>query len=71
MKLSAQKPRNFINPLLSHKGVHAKKFKAFKIVLQHYIKSSANLISTKQTEPNIVTNTLKPFLNSFGYQSGQ
>ena len=70
MKLNAQKPRNFINPLLSRKGVDAEKFNVFKLYLQHYIKSLANQISTKQTEPNIVTNTLKPFLDSFGYQIG-
>jgi len=70
MKLNAKKPRNFINSLLSRKGVDAEKFNAFKLALQHYKKSLANQISTKQAEPNIVTNCLKPFLDSLGYQSG-
>jgi len=30
MKVSIQKPRNFINPLLSRKAVDAEKFNAFK-----------------------------------------
>ena len=69
MKVSIQKPRNFINPLLSRKAVNAEKFNAFKLALEHYKKSLADQISTKQTEPNIVTNTLKPFLDSFGFLS--
>ena len=69
MKLNAQKPRNFINQLLSRKGVDAEKFNTFKLALAHYKKSLADQISTKQTEPNIVTNSLKPFLDGFGYQS--
>ena len=70
MKLNAQKPRNFINPFLSRKAVDVEKFNAFKKSLEHYKKSLANQISTKQTEPNIVTNSLKPYLDSFGYQVG-
>ena len=70
MKLNTQKPRNFINPLLSRKAMDVEKFNAFKKSLEHYKKSLANQIATKQAEPNIVTNTLKPFLDSFGYQSG-
>ena len=69
MKLNAQKPRNFINPLLSRKAVDAEKFNVFKLALDHYKKSLADQLSTKQTEPNIVTNTLKPFLDSFGFLS--
>ena len=69
MKLNKQKPRNFINPLLSRKSVDTEKFNAFKLALEHYKKSLASQISTKQTEPNIVASTLKPFLDSFGYQS--
>ena len=69
MKLNPQKPRNFINPLLSRKPVDAEKFNTFKLALAHYKKSLADQIATKQTEPNIVTNSLKPFLDSFGYQS--
>ena len=69
MKLNAQKPRNFINPLLSRKAVDTEKFNVFKLALEHYKKSLADQLSTKQTEPNIVTNTLKPFLDSFGFLS--
>ncbi|MDI1298900.1 TaqI-like C-terminal specificity domain-containing protein [Methylotenera sp.] len=69
MKLNKQKPRNFINPLLSRKALDADKFNAFKQALEHYKKSLADQISTNQTEPNIVASALKPFLDSFGYKS--
>jgi adenine-specific DNA-methyltransferase len=69
MKLNKQKPRNFINPLLSRKALDTERFNAFKHALEHYKKSLADQISTKQTEPNIVASTLKPFLDSFGYKS--
>lgn len=68
MKLNIQKPRNFINPLLSRKSVDENTFIAFKTNFEEYKHKLDEQINTKQTEPNIVTNALKPFVDSFGYQ---
>lgn len=68
MKLNIQKPRNFINPLLSRKSVDENTFIAFKTNIEEYKHKLDEQLKTKQTEPNIVTNALKPFVDSFGYQ---
>lgn len=68
MKLNIQKPRNFINPLLSRKSVDENTFNSFKTNFDAYKHKLDEQIKTKQTEPNIVTNALKPFIDSFGYK---
>lgn len=68
MKLNIQKPRNFINPLLSRKSVDENTFSSFKTNFEEYQHKLDEQLKTKQTEPNIVTNALKPFIDSFGYQ---
>jgi adenine-specific DNA-methyltransferase len=69
MKLNIQKPRNFINPLLSRKSVDESAFNSFKAHFQGYKLKFEEQIKSKQTEPNIVTNALKPFMDSFGYKA--
>lgn len=69
MKLNIQKPRNFINPLLSRKSVDETLFNQFKIYFEAYKHKPNEQIKSKQTEPNIVTNALKPFMDSFGYKA--
>jgi len=77
MKLNIKKPRDFINALLSRKSINSEAFQNFKAVLHQYRHDLNGQVSSKQTEPNIVTNALKPFVDSLGYvskahsQSGQ
>lgn len=67
MKLNKQKPRNFINPLLSRKSVDTDKFNAFKLALEHYKKSLASQINTKKIQPDVVTNTFKALTKLLSY----
>lgn len=69
MKLNVKTPRDFINPLLSRKTIDADSFQHFKLVLQQYLQDLTDQISRKQSEPNIVTNALKPFIDELGYDS--
>lgn len=69
MKLNIQKPRNFINALLSKKSIDKNQFDAFTSGLKKYIHDINQQTLATQTEPNIVTNVLKPFVDSLGYIS--
>jgi len=69
MKLITLKPRNFINPLLSRKSVDEKSFNKFKLNFKLYQDALDTQLKGGQTEPNIVTNVLKPFVDSLGYKS--
>lgn len=69
MKLKNQKPREFINPLLSKKSISSTKFNEFKSSFAQYRLAIDQQHATKQSEPNIVTNALKPFVDSLGYVS--
>lgn len=69
MKLITKTARDFINPLLSRKSIDEDSFKQFKQSLESYKKSLAEQLATKQTEPNIVTNSLKPYFDALGYNS--
>lgn len=68
MKLDIKKPRDFINPLLSKKSVAQSKFEQFKIDFSTFKNEIDNQHAAKQTESNIVTNTLKPFIEALGYK---
>ncbi len=69
MKLNVLLPRNFINPLLSRKSIDSAGFEAFKQGFESYKAKLIEQANTKQTEPNIVTNAVKPFFESLGYQA--
>jgi adenine-specific DNA-methyltransferase len=69
MKLNVLKPRNFINPLLARKSVDKASFDAFQQHFEVYQHKLAEQLNTKQTEPNIVTNVVKPFFESLVYQA--
>lgn len=69
MKLKIQKPREFINPLLSKKSVSSTKFNEFKEKFEQFRLAIDQQHAAKQSEPNIVTNALKPFVDSLGYVS--
>ncbi len=67
MKPNIKTPRNFINPLLSRKSIDEAAFAQFQAALSHYQQTLNAQVATKQSEPNIVTNALKPFFDSLGY----
>lgn len=69
MKLKIKKPREFINPLLSKKNVSAAGFEAFKTNFSNYKSAVDAQHAGKQSEPNIVSNALKPFIESLGFVS--
>lgn len=68
MKLAIKKPRDFINPLLSKKSVSKLEFEQFKIEYEVYKSEVNKQHATKQSEPNIVSNALKPFIEAIGYK---
>ena len=69
MQLNIQTPRKFLNPLLSQKSVVSTDVDAFKAALEKYVQDVKQQLSEKQSEPNIVTGALAPFLtaNPLGY----
>lgn len=69
MKLIQRKPREFINSLLSKKSISRPEFEVFKTHLKLYKASIDQQHEAKQSEPNIVSNALKPFVDSLGYTS--
>lgn len=69
MKPNIKGPRSFIHPLLSRKSIDEASFNQFKQALAQYQHALAAQISAKQSEPNIVTNALKPFFDLLGYKS--
>lgn len=70
MKLNIKKPREFINPLLSKKAVSTASFESFKKDFARYCSSIDAEHASKQSEPNIVSNALKPFIESLGFNCG-
>ncbi len=69
MQLKTRTPRDFINALLSKKSIHPAPFAAFKQAVQDFVQAAKNLHANGQTEPNMVTNALKPFIDSLGHTS--
>jgi len=67
LKANIAKAGDFINPLLSKKSVEQEKFQKFQTHLEEYVLSIKSQHIAKQSEPNIVSNSLKPFFESFGY----
>ena len=69
LKAKILKPSDFINPLLSKKKIDNSKFENFKIVLEKYTSNIKSQHSTKQSEPNIVANALKPFFEELNFNA--
>lgn len=67
LKAKIVKAGDFINPLLSKKSVEHEKFEKFQTSLENYLISIQSQHISKQSEPNIVSNSLKPFFESFKY----
>ena len=69
LKAKILKPSDFINPLLSKKKIDNSKFENFKTVLEKYTSNIKSQHSTKQSEPNIVANALKPFFEELNFNA--
>ncbi len=67
LKPKIVKASDFINPLLSKKSVEQEKFEKFQKDLEAYKTNIHSQHVSKQSEPNIVSNALKPFFESLGY----
>ena len=67
LKLEVKKPRKLISPLLSKRSITADELKRFEEVTEHYLISLEKQRAVKQPEPNIVSNTLKPYFEHLGY----
>ena len=67
MKSDIKTPRDFLNPLLAKKSIDKTKFDAFNSNLQIYVNGIHSQHTSGQSEPNIVSNTLQPFIQSLNY----
>ena len=67
MKLNVKKPREFLTSLLASKGVEKDAFETFKKSFLEYKQSLST--QANQSEPNIVANSLKPFIDKLSYNS--
>ncbi len=77
LTLSPVTPRKFISPLLSKKSITAEELSRFTHTSRNYLEALQQQVSSHKSEPNIVSNALKPFLEQLGFvaqshsQSGQ
>ncbi len=67
MKLIIKKPKNVINPLLLRKSIRQDDFEQFKQALVEYKTELSIQLANKQSEPDMVTNALKPFFSALDY----
>ncbi|BAF72267.1 DUF7149 domain-containing protein [Sulfurovum sp. NBC37-1] len=67
LKLEVKKPRKFISPLLSKKSVTAAEIEEFEEATQNYLEVLERQRIEKQSEPNIVSNALKPYFENLSY----
>lgn len=67
IKPNIKTPREFINPLLAKKSIDKAKFDSFKEYLEKYKNTIDAQHSTNQTEPNVVSNALQPFIQNLDY----
>jgi len=67
LKLDVKKPRKFISPLLSKKSITSKELSAFQEATDVYLAELEKQHITEQSEPNIVSNALKPYFENLSY----
>lgn len=67
LKLEIKKPRKFISPLLSKRSVTTDELEQFEEATTHYFETLEKQRIAKQSEPNIVSNALKPYFEDLGY----
>ncbi len=69
LKLEIKKPRKFISSLLSKKSVTTLEMANFNEATQSYLAELEKQRIAKQSEPNIVSNALKPYFEALDYNA--
>ena len=67
LTLEVKKPRQFITPLLSKKSITTREIERFNDATQQYLTELEAQRIAKQSEPNIVSNALKPYFENLDY----
>jgi adenine-specific DNA-methyltransferase len=67
LKLVVKNPKSIINPLLLRKSIRQDDFEYFKRALVEYKTELSIQLANKQSEPDMVTNVLKPFFSALNY----
>jgi len=67
LTLEVKKPRQFISPLLSKKSITTTEIDRFNDATQQYLSELETQRIAKQSEPNIVSNALKPYFENLDY----
>ncbi len=69
LKLETKKPRKFISPLLSKKSITSDELNLFNVATDSYLSELETQRIAKQSEPNIVSNALKPYFEALTYNA--
>jgi len=69
LKLEIKKPRKFISPLLSKKSITSEELHLFNDATDTYLSELETQRIAKQSEPNIVSNALKPYFEALTYNA--
>jgi len=69
LKLEIKKPRKFISPLLSKKSITSDELDSFINVTNRYLSELEIQSIAKQSEPNMVSNALKPYFETLTYNA--
>ncbi len=67
LRLERRTPRQFINPLLSRRSIASEELERFITARDTYLRELESQLVSGQSEPNIVSNALKPYCESLGY----
>ncbi len=67
LRLERRTPRQFINPLLSRRSIASEELEHFISATDTYLRELESQLVSGQSEPNIVSNALKPYFESLGY----
>ncbi|BBG65895.1 putative type IIS restriction/modification enzyme [Hydrogenimonas sp.] len=67
LKIRCFKPRQYLAPLYSKQSIARSDLEKFENTLQDYLEKTKRQLAARQSEPNIVSNALKPFFESLGY----
>jgi len=69
LQLEIKKPRKFISPLLSKKSITSEELHLFNDATDTYLSEVERQRIAKQSEPNIVSNALKPYFEALTYNA--
>ncbi|ADV45400.1 DUF7149 domain-containing protein [Nitratifractor salsuginis] len=67
LKIKCLKPRQYLSPLYSKQTITSSELEKFENALHNYLEKTKQQLTAQQSEPNIVSNALKPFFESLGY----